>query len=124
MTSPTLTFVSHFVIVVGYNTDVPHIQVMMTKGVPTVGVRASIDSKGRLFVPAEIRRETGIGERENVVLQVIGPGEFKVTGVRNLVAKSKGMYGYLRREGESIADELIEERRREARSELNDQGRA
>jgi bifunctional DNA-binding transcriptional regulator/antitoxin component of YhaV-PrlF toxin-antitoxin module len=89
-----------------------------------MAVRASIDSKGRLFIPSEIRKETGLGERESVVVQAVGPGEFKVTGVKHLVARSVGMYRHLRRDDESVADELIEERRREARSDLNDKARS
>jgi len=85
-----------------------------------MGVRAAIDSKGRLLIPSEIRKETGLGDRESVVVQATGPGEFKVTRVRELIAKSKGMYRHLRREDESLADELIRERRLEAKRELDE----
>lgn len=89
-----------------------------------MAVRASIDSKGRLFIPSEIRKQTGLGERESVMVQAIGPGELRVLGVKHAVARSMGMYRHLRGDDESVADELIADRRREARSEQNDQGRS
>ncbi len=89
-----------------------------------MAARASIDSKGRLFIPSGIRKQTGLRERENVIVQAVGPGELRVVGVKQVVARSVGMYRHLRGNDESVADELIEERRRESRSEQSDQGRA
>lgn len=82
-----------------------------------MGVRAVIDSRGRLLIPSEVRKKTGLREEDSVVVEPTGPGEFKVTRLQNLADRGLGMYAHLRREGESIVDELLKERKREVEAE-------
>ncbi|MEX0974728.1 MAG: AbrB/MazE/SpoVT family DNA-binding domain-containing protein [Bacillota bacterium] len=83
-----------------------------------MGVRASIDDRGRLFIPSDVRKQTGLRESDSVVVEAMGPGEFRVVRLQNLVDRSKGMYRHLRREGESMVDGLIEDRKREVGDEM------
>ncbi len=82
-----------------------------------MGVRAVIDGKGRLLIPSELRRQAGLGEGDTVIVKPVGPGEFRVVGLRNVADTGLGMYRHLRKEGESIVDEFIAERKREAEEE-------
>lgn len=85
-------------------------------GIP-VGVRVSIDDRGRLPIPAETRRQLGFLEGDTVMIEPLGPGEFRAVKLVDAVKKAKGMYRELRSADESVTDQLIADRRREAKED-------
>lgn len=88
-----------------------------------MGVRVSIDDRGRLPIPSDIRRQLGISEGDSMVIEPIGPGEFRAIRLKDAAKKSSGLYRELRRADESVADELIRDRRREASKEAEGEER-
>jgi AbrB family looped-hinge helix DNA binding protein len=80
---------------------------------------ARIVDGGRIILPAEIRRAMNLQKGDMVALDLDGD-ELRVRSTRATVKRIQEKYRA--REGErSMVDELIEERRREARME--DEGR-
>ncbi len=82
-----------------------------------MGVRVSIDDRGRLPIPAETRRQLGFLEGDTVMIEPLGPGEFRAVKLADAVKKAKGMYRELRSADESVADQLIADRRREMKED-------
>lgn len=82
-----------------------------------MGVRAVLDERGRLCIPAEIRRELDFREGDTVIVEPVKPGEFRVIRVASAVREARGMYREFRRDDESVAAELIKDRRRESKRE-------
>jgi len=82
-----------------------------------MGMRVTVDERGRLCIPAEIRKELGFHEGDTVVIEPTKPGEFRVIRLANAVQKGRGMYRKFRESGESVAHELIQDRRRESKRE-------
>ena len=54
-----------------------------------------------------------------VLVEPVGPGEFKVLLVKDSVARARGMYSHLKDSAESVSDELVSDRRREAKKEAD-----
>jgi hypothetical protein len=50
-----------------------------------------------------------------VIVEPVGPGEFRVIRVRDAVDRAKGMYRHLRAPGENVSEELVADRRRETK---------
>ena len=77
--------------------------------------RGKLVSGGRLQVPADIRRELGLADGDQVIMRVID-GELHVRPLRDALA---GVRERLRRyvAGESLSEELIAERRRDSELE-------
>jgi len=82
-----------------------------------MGIRVAVDARGRLLIPSEIRKQLGFKEGDCVIVEPIGPGEFKVTRLKDAVERARGMYRHLRHTGQSVSDELIAERRQESKEE-------
>lgn len=80
-----------------------------------MGVRVLVDDRGRLSIPAEIRKQLGFCEGDRVIIEPLGPGEFRVIKLRSAAESGRGMYSNLRCPGERVSDELIRDRRREQR---------
>lgn len=71
--------------------------------------RGRIVSGGRLQIPADVRRELGLADGDNVRLEMID-GELRVRSLRTVI---KAIQAELRRyvpDGVSLADELIADR--------------
>lgn len=79
-----------------------------------MGIRATVDSRGRVLIPVEVRKQLGFKEGDSVLVEPLGPGEFKVVLLKDAVDRARGMYRYLRDATENVSDELIAERRRES----------
>jgi AbrB family looped-hinge helix DNA binding protein len=78
--------------------------------------RGRIVSGGRLQIPADVRKELGLADGDNVRLEVVD-GELRV---RSYQAVIKAIQAEVRRyvpEGVNLADELIADRRAEAARE-------
>jgi AbrB family looped-hinge helix DNA binding protein len=80
-----------------------------------MGIRVLVDDRGRLSIPSEIRKQLGFQEGDSVIVEPVGPGEFRVIRVRDAVDRAKGMYRHLRTPGENVSDELVADRRRETK---------
>lgn len=78
--------------------------------------RGRLVSGGRLQVPADIRRELELADGDPVLLRVID-GELHVRPLRTAVARVQDRLRTYLREGGSLADELLAERRRAADDE-------
>ena len=79
-----------------------------------MGTKALVDDRGRLPIPSEIRKELGFCEGDSVIIEIVGPGEFRVIRLKPAADRARGMYRLLRGPGENVSDELIADRRREA----------
>ncbi|HHW17717.1 MAG TPA: AbrB/MazE/SpoVT family DNA-binding domain-containing protein [Firmicutes bacterium] len=79
-----------------------------------MGIRAAVDSRGRLLIPVEVRKQLGFKEGDSVLVEPVGPGEFKVVLLKDAVERVRGIYRHRRNATENVSDELIAERRRES----------
>lgn len=82
-----------------------------------MGVKATVDERGRLCIPAEIRKELDFHEGDSVIVEPVRTGEFRVVRIVNAVEQGRGIYKQYAKAQESVASELIEDRRREAKKE-------
>ena len=78
-----------------------------------------LDAHARLVVPAAIRRQLGLRQGDLVGLEVTPEGDLRVFTLEKRLASAKGVLREYRRDQESVADELVRERRREARRETD-----
>lgn len=76
-------------------------------------VRGRLGSRGRLQIPARMRRELGLRDGEAVVLKMVR-GELRVRAYRDVLADVQASLRKYIPEGVSLADELIADRRAEA----------
>ena len=80
-----------------------------------VAVKARVNQQGRLVIPAEIRAASGIKPGSDVVLEV-HDGEVRIRSAAAAVARVQEKYQRLAG-GRNIVDELLRERREEAKRE-------
>ena len=76
--------------------------------------RGKIVSGGRLIVPAEFRRALGLSDGDTVVMEVDGD-ELHVRPIKSALRRIQRRLGRYVATGESVADELIADRRAEAK---------
>jgi len=76
----------------------------------------SLGARGRLVLPAEVRRLLAVKEGDRILLTVGRSGRLSLVPMASVVRSARGM---LRRvaEGRNLSDELIRDRRREAARE-------
>lgn len=72
-----------------------------------------VGARGRLVLPAEIRRELGLEEGDRVVFTVEEPGILRMTTAREVVRRAFGAFRDVAADRDLVA-ELLAERRREA----------
>lgn len=77
-----------------------------------------VDSKGRVILPKDVRRILGIEQGGKVVLTVEG----ERATLSSLDEEIKRFRGYWKVPGRSLVDELLQERREEARREQEEMG--
>jgi len=82
-----------------------------------MGIRVVLDDRGRLSIPSEIRKKLGFREGDSVVIEPSGPGEFRVIRLPEVASRTKGMYRHLLTPGRCISEELIADRRHEAKED-------
>ena len=75
-----------------------------------------LDKRGRLTLPAALRKRLDLKPGDRLVLIVDSEGSFRVVSAREVARRCLGMYRDLA-PGRSFAEELIAERREEARRE-------
>jgi AbrB family looped-hinge helix DNA binding protein len=80
-------------------------------------VRVTINENGRLVIPAAFRNALGINPGDEVVLR-IEDDELRITTLRQRIAQAQRLVRKYVKPGVSLVDELLAERRAEARKEL------
>lgn len=78
--------------------------------------RARVDSVGRVVIPAEVRHRFGVEQGDEVIVELDDRGIHITTATQALNDAQDYLASYVS-PGESIADELIRERREEAARE-------
>lgn len=76
----------------------------------------TVGDRGRLVLPAPVRKELGLKKGDRVSLKVGADGEMRLISLREVARRFRGAYAHLA-PGRSLVDELIAERREEARRE-------
>lgn len=76
----------------------------------------NLGARGRLVLPAPLRERLGLKEGDRLVLTVQSDGSLSLISLREQVSKLQGLFKDIA-PGVSLADELIAERREEARQE-------
>ena len=89
-----------------YNADMAH----------SDSFSATVGERGRLVLPAELRRRHGHPAGDRLVISVDEQGELRAVTARELARRGVGLFSHLAPE-RSLVDELIAERREEARRE-------
>jgi len=82
-----------------------------------VEVRTRIGEKGRLVIPAEIREAMGIKTGDSVDVS-FDNYEIRVSTMRSRIRRAQERARQIIRPGVSLSEELMAERREEARKEL------
>ena len=60
-------------------------------------LRATLDSQGRITLPAELRETLGVGAGDRVEFIEIAPGRYEFVAERRPVTDLKGMFGSARK---------------------------
>ncbi len=68
-------------------------------------------------MPAKVRQELGLHPKDRLVLIVEESGEMRLVSLRHQVEKCMGMFKGISPRGRLVSEELIAERKREARRE-------
>jgi AbrB family looped-hinge helix DNA binding protein len=76
-----------------------------------------IGARGRLVLPARLRRRMKLRDGERMILTLEPDGSVRLRTVAQVVDSCAGMHKHLVPPGISIVDEFIREKRREARRE-------
>lgn len=76
----------------------------------------NLDKRGRFTLPAALRTRLDLKPDDRLIIVVDDEGGFRVVSVREQAERLCGMYRDVA-PGRSLADELIAERREEARRE-------
>jgi antitoxin PrlF len=78
--------------------------------------RLKVNENGRVVIPASFRRALGINAGDEVILSV-EDDELRITTLKRRLEHAQRQVRKYVKPGTSLVDELIAERRREARSE-------
>ena len=79
-------------------------------------VRLRINENGRVVIPAAFRKELGIKPGDEVILR-LDDGELRITTMKQRMERAQRRARQYVKPGVSLVDELIAERREEARRE-------
>lgn len=75
-----------------------------------------LGARGRLVLPARVRKRLGLHDGDRMILMVQPDGSLRLASLRAELKKLQGIYAHIA-PGKSLVDELIRERREEARRE-------
>ena len=76
----------------------------------------TVGPQGRVVIPAHLRTELGIAPGDDLVVRV-EDSRLIMESRRSVVRSLRGCLAHTKKPGESVVDELIAERREEARRE-------
>jgi len=79
-------------------------------------VRLRINENGRVVIPAAFRKELGIKPGDEVILR-LDDGELRITTMRRRIERAQRRARKYIKPGVSLVDELIAERREQAKRE-------
>ena len=79
-------------------------------------VRLRINENGRVVIPAAFRKELGIKAGDEVILRV-DDGELRISTLKSRLERARRQVRKYVKPGVSLVDELIAERREEAKRE-------
>jgi AbrB family looped-hinge helix DNA binding protein len=79
-------------------------------------IRLRINENGRVVIPAAFRKELGIKAGDEVILR-LDDGEVRISTLKNRLERARRQVRKYVKPGESLVDELIAERREEAKRE-------
>ena len=82
-------------------------------------VRSKINQNGRIVIPAAIRQEMGLKAGESVLMEV-EDGVLRIESYRARIRRIQREIAQFAKPGILASDELIAERREEARREIED----
>ena len=75
-----------------------------------------IGAKSRIVLPAAVRERLGLAEGDRLILRVYPDNTITIISRKEAAARAAGMFRHIA-PGVSLADELIRDRREEARRE-------
>jgi AbrB family looped-hinge helix DNA binding protein len=78
--------------------------------------RLKVNENGRVVIPSAIRKALGIDVGDELIARV-EDDELRITTVKRQIERAQRLVRKYVKPGRSLVDELIAERRREARSE-------
>ena len=76
-----------------------------------------LGKRGRVVLPAHVRKKLGLHPGDRLVLIVDDSGKMRLVSLRQQVQKCMGMFKDLAPPGKLVSEELIADRRREAQRE-------
>lgn len=76
-----------------------------------------LGDRGRVVLPADVRSALGLTTGSRLLLSTESDGSLWLRPYRSVADQGRGMLAALAPEGESMVDELLAERRREAARE-------
>ncbi len=76
-----------------------------------------LGDRGRIVLPADLRKRLGLKPGSKFAIDTEEDGSIRLRPYAAIAQATVGMYAHLAPEGVSMVDELIAERRREARLE-------
>ena len=79
-------------------------------------VRLTVNENGRVVIPATFRKALGIRPGDRVILSV-EDDELRITTVKRRIERAQARVRKYIKPGRSLVDELIADRRREAKNE-------
>jgi AbrB family looped-hinge helix DNA binding protein len=75
-----------------------------------------LGARGRLVLPSRLRKELSLEEGDRLVFTAEEDGSVRMASLKQKIRRFKGMFKHLK-PAASWSDELIEQRRKEARRE-------
>jgi AbrB family looped-hinge helix DNA binding protein len=79
-----------------------------------------VGDRGRVVLPSDIRASLGLEPGDRMLLSTDADGSLRLRPYRTVAAQGLGLLADLAPGGDSMVDELIAERRAEARREDNE----
>lgn len=79
-------------------------------------IKTQIFEDGKVVIPSEYRKELGLEVGDEVMIQIVN-GEIRIFTLEQAIKRAQEIVRKYIPEGESLSNELIEERRQESLSE-------
>lgn len=76
-----------------------------------------MDDRGRIVLPASVRKALEVRSGDRLILTVEPEGDVRLVSMRKQVERCEGLFATLARPGRLASEELVAERRREAAGE-------